>query len=345
MSTPDLLCDQRSSFRCLVAESRRQCALRIGEKTLPAWLINESVGGFSVLVDRPPNLEAEQTALLQTDSGWFKVRVMSVVEVPPPEDCDIVKSKEPTEWFRLGLQRLGDAVPLDGPSISPFADDFRFRLWQLSPSNGWMLASGVLLVLAAMSVPLGLAGMLLNSRRSEDGNAVSVNEPRASFSERESNDGWLPAEGFGGGFQAVSPGFDKNDSAFGDIARSLLDFSGDRTGEPNAFGPKSEEDLCNLVRRLPGPTALALPEVVWRLRLTEKQQGLIQQLIDAMVEATRKLDLDPLLRGAERWKIKQLRDKLHDDFFSRAIDLLTPEQQTEWKNLHDEPTVKQSPAL
>ena len=108
-------------------------------------------------------------------------------------------------------------------------------------------------------------------------------------------------------------------------------------------GAKSEGDWCNLVRRLPGPTALALPEVVRRLRLTEKQQGLIQQLIDAMVEATRKLDLDPLLRGAERRQIKQLRDKLFDDFLRRALDLLTPEQQAEWKKLHDEPAAKQSP--
>lgn len=237
MNTPDLLCDQRSSFRCPVAESRRQCALRIGEATLPAWLIDESAGGFSVLVNRPPNLETEQTVLLQTDSGWFNVRVTFAVEVPPPEDCDVVESKEPTEWFRLGLQRLGDAVPLDEPSVSPFAEDLRFRLRQLSPANGWMSTYGVLLALAAMSVPLGLAGMLLYARHSEDGNAVSVNDPWASFSERESSDSRPPAEGFGGGgFQAVSPGFDKNDSTFGDIARSLSDFSGDRTGEPNAFG-------------------------------------------------------------------------------------------------------------
>ena len=345
MSTPDLLCDQRSSFRCLVAESRRQCALRIGEETLPAWLLDESAGGFSVLVDRPLNLETEQTILLQTDSGWFNVRVTSTVETPPPEDCEVVDSEKPTEWFRLGLQRLGDAVPLDEPSVSPFAEDLRFRLRQLSPANGWMSAAGVLLALAAISVPLGLASMLLNVRRSEDGNTVSMNDPWASFSERKSSDGRLPAEGFGGGgFQTITPGFDKNDSTFSDIARSLLDFSGNRTDEPNAFGAKSEGDLCNLVRRLPGSTALALPEVVRRLRLTEKQQELIQQLIDAMAEAIRKLDLDPRLRGVERRRIKQLRDKLLDDYLRRALDLLTPEQQAEWEKLHDEPTAKQSPA-
>ncbi|MBU4271045.1 MAG: hypothetical protein KKA28_04170 [Planctomycetes bacterium] len=85
--------------------------------------------------------------------------------------------------------------------------------------------------------------------------------------------------------------------------------------------------------------------VVRRLRLTEKQQGLIQQLIDAMAETMRKLDLDLRLRGAERRQINQLRDKLFDDYLRRALDLLTPEQQAEWKKLHDEPTAKQSPAL
>ncbi|MBU4271046.1 MAG: hypothetical protein KKA28_04175 [Planctomycetes bacterium] len=45
MSTTDSLCDQRGSFRCPVAESRRQCALRIGAEMMPAWLLDESSGG------------------------------------------------------------------------------------------------------------------------------------------------------------------------------------------------------------------------------------------------------------------------------------------------------------
>ena len=330
MNTTDSLGEQRSSFRCPVAESRRQCALRIGKERMPAWLIDESAGGFSVLVDRPPNLEAEQTVLLQIDSGWFNVRVRSIVEVPPPEDCEVVESEEPTEWFRLGLQRLGDVVPLEEPSVSLFVGDLCSLLRQLSPSNGWMMVSGFFLALATMSILLGLVGMLWYADRSEDGQAVSMSDPWASFSKRRPERNPLPI------IPLPNEGL---------AAHSQNDFSVGRTGEPNAFGPKAEGDLRNLVWRLPGPTALGLPEVVRRLRLTEKQQGQIQQLIDAMAENIRKLDLDPRLRGAERWQIKQLRDTLLDHYLRRALDLLTPEQQAEWKKLHDEPTAKQSPVL
>jgi len=337
MSTTDALCNQRNSFRCPVTESRRRCELRIGAELLPARLVDESAGGFAVLVDRRPDLEIGQTVQLRTDSGWFDVQVRSAAEAPSPEEA--------SDCFRLGLQRLGEAAPSEEPTASPFTFELRNRLRQWSPPNGWMSLSGVWLALAAIIVPLGLMGGLWYASRSEVGAAVSWRDPWTSSSEGESSGGRtltepLPASGFGGGFQTASPSDDHRDFAFGNVARSLLGSSANRTGEPDVFGPDAERNLRDLVRRLPGPTTLVLPEVVRRLRLTEKQQKLIRQLVDSMVEAHRRLDLDPLLRGAERREITRRRTELLDEYLRRALDVLTPEQRAEWKKIHDAPAKK-----
>ena len=85
MSTANSLTDQRKSFRCPVADSRMECVLQIGATRVPGRLLNESAGGFSVLVDGPLSLGVDQTAELHNDSGWFEVRVVHVMEVSPPE--------------------------------------------------------------------------------------------------------------------------------------------------------------------------------------------------------------------------------------------------------------------
>ena len=43
--------DQRKSFRCTVADTCQRCELKVGSHLLPARLLDESAGGFAVLVD------------------------------------------------------------------------------------------------------------------------------------------------------------------------------------------------------------------------------------------------------------------------------------------------------
>jgi hypothetical protein len=75
--------NQRLSFRCTVADTRQRCELRIGADVLPATLLDESAGGFGVLVERLAGLEVNQTAELRTDTGWSLVRVVHLSEANP----------------------------------------------------------------------------------------------------------------------------------------------------------------------------------------------------------------------------------------------------------------------
>jgi mevalonate pyrophosphate decarboxylase len=43
--------NRRESFRCAVADTSRDCALNVGSEMQQAKLLDESAGGFAVLVD------------------------------------------------------------------------------------------------------------------------------------------------------------------------------------------------------------------------------------------------------------------------------------------------------
>ena len=76
--------DDRKSPRNRVPDARQSCELRVGNDVLPALLVNESRGGFAVLIDRLEGLECGKKVKLHTDMGWFKVRIMHTEKVAPP---------------------------------------------------------------------------------------------------------------------------------------------------------------------------------------------------------------------------------------------------------------------
>lgn len=77
---------------------------------LPAWLVDESTGGFAVLVSSVGMAIMNQRIELRTDGMCFDVRVMHVTEVTPRIS---VSGKGP--WFRLGLRCLNE-IDLAEPS-------------------------------------------------------------------------------------------------------------------------------------------------------------------------------------------------------------------------------------
>ncbi len=258
---------------------------------------------------------------------------MYVGEAPPPEDGDSPDEKE-TQWFRLGLKRLGDAIPPQAPPVSTIARDLRFRLGQNFPSKGWFSASGLLLTLAAVSVPLIVIGVLRATRNSGGGETAGI-DSWLRLPARESG-AIPPAE-----TSAPAEDFKKAAPAPGDSAPYWTKYFHVSASDLNAFHPQSETELLDLVRQLPGPTAFGLTDVARRLSLSKKQQRMIQKLIDAMADVLQKLELDEELHGADRYQINKLRDKLFDDYLHRVLELLTPEQRAEWNVLHDNPAAGQ----
>lgn len=118
-------------------------------------------------------------------------------------------------------------------------------------------------------------------------------------------------------------------SLFG--GRSYADALACYFDEQNSFAAAGV-NLNTLVRSLPGPTALILPDVVKRLRLTDAQQAGIHDLIDAMVEDIRELNRDPQTYS-HRAEIANRRQEMHEEYLQRSLELLTPEQQAAWQKL------------
>ena len=81
-------------------QARQSCELKVGTKVLSASLVNESKGGFAVLIDRLDGLKIGKKVELHTNTGWFTVRIVYINKVAPPENA----APECDSWFRLGMK-------------------------------------------------------------------------------------------------------------------------------------------------------------------------------------------------------------------------------------------------
>ncbi len=307
--------EQRESFRCPAPGSRRFCELKIGSNLLPATLGDESAGGFSVLVNHPPGLSADQTAELHTDAGWFEVRVVHIAPVVPSKGNDATTAETRGQWFRLSLIRLGETRAPLPPRVSWFGGDLRVRLNQWCPSSWTIAVVGVLFTVAVVAASLALMGVPWpaggwDGKRILRWGAASV-PPRPSPS----------APG--------SPWLLSNEPLFSDG-------SADAGSVPSVFGgdtslPMSREQMRDAVRNLPGATALAIPEVVRELQLTIGQQERIHQLIEATSQAVHYLETRS--QGQQRQETVRQRKQLLDEARREAIQWLTAEQRARWDQL------------
>ena len=91
----------RKSVRNQVPQARQSCELKVGAEVVPALLVDESRGGFAILIDRLEGLKSGKRAKLHTDTGWFEVRIVYVRKAAPPPGS---ASKSDT-WFRAGLRK------------------------------------------------------------------------------------------------------------------------------------------------------------------------------------------------------------------------------------------------
>jgi hypothetical protein len=111
---------------------------------LTGTLLDESIGGFSVLVGSQESIATGEKIQIRTDGGWFDARIVHVGEImPTAEDLDAVAAKhgfvyekkavtvtvdeiggseavDKTRWVRLGIRRLGKiAAPAQTEPTSP----------------------------------------------------------------------------------------------------------------------------------------------------------------------------------------------------------------------------------
>ena len=79
--------EDRKSCRVEVPPSRQACELKVGADVVSARLVNESRGGFAVLVDRLNGIKVGKKVELRTTTGRFRVRVVYIKKVARPKDA------------------------------------------------------------------------------------------------------------------------------------------------------------------------------------------------------------------------------------------------------------------
>jgi hypothetical protein len=315
--------DHRESFRCPVTDARRHGELTVGSEVLAARLLDESAGGFAVLIDRLAGLEVGKTAELSTDAGRFAVRVMHVTQVDSTE-ADGEPADQQPPFFRLGLLRAGEAALPRPPTVSLLAENLRFRIGQWQ-SPGTLMIALVLFAATAAAVPLGLIGARWELTPPSARQPSRSDEWLASGSPPRKAPLLNPAEPTADAFPR------SRETAKPRPAGSVSRPARGQAQESAHSTSLSWRELQKTIPRLPGATAFTLPEVIERLRLTDDQQRQIRRLIETTAQTAR--DLDRQLSGQQRHEVSELRERLLDETRREALKLLTDPQHAEWEKL------------
>lgn len=153
--------EKRSAFRCPVQETVQWSVLRVRKKKLPVQLLDESAGGFALLADRHPGVEAGDVVRLCTESGWHEVRVVHVRKYEPAVAEGEPVGENGGPQFRVGLERVRDLAPREAPG------GLRAWLDRLGIGNSlpWFSSTAMAGIVLALSVTAALAaGAVLFSR-------------------------------------------------------------------------------------------------------------------------------------------------------------------------------------
>lgn len=283
--------DQRQSFRCPV-RGPSECVLEVGGATIPGQLVDESAGGFSVLVENPPESAIDQPARLRTDAGWFPVRIIHIQQQEVSIDNEDAGSEESPskKCCRLGLCRLGDIMPWEQPRASW---TFRCPWFQLGQ---WQSSSAIFTLLFGIALAFAVVGLSLLMKNEHVMSSIL-------------------------GSKYVQPSPLSSRAARTDPSR--------REAERPSADASNSVKKRPVLSDLPGATPFQSPDVVTLLELTEQQIEQIKKIVEATYEAIEKLVQQS--QGLSRGKISQEREELLQQARRQALGILTDQQRAKWK--------------
>jgi hypothetical protein len=186
MSSSDPYNNKRKSVRCTVTKARQYSTLIVGERKYPVQLIDESLGGYAVLINGFPGMRVGDVARLQTDWGLFEVRLARIARVESPLDNESPKAGEPGSWHRLGLCRMGEALPPPPKTASVFSERSSLYRGPWNSSGGVLLASGLIIVLLITGFSLGILKIHWNTQNWATNSATTSESPTVKFNRKMS---------------------------------------------------------------------------------------------------------------------------------------------------------------
>ncbi|MHB1034958.1 MAG: hypothetical protein ACYC35_19040 [Pirellulales bacterium] len=291
--------DQRHSYRFPVLSERRDVSVVVGSLVAPAQLVDESAGGFSVLISQRLELAVGQTLVVEIDGARVEARIAHVARAG--------------EGLRLGLKRLDDLVPGEaGLEPGGFLARFRFLRRLVRLGDGLFTLEIVLLTVVLLLAVVG-AGLFWNRLK-----PLAVWMPRArqevkpdAASEPSVSATLPPAT------SSAQPG-----SPVGSAAP---------TSRFNVPSLDARAELSRWIERMPGPEVLMLPEVVKVLKLTKEQERKIRKIADDTQAVLKSLPAESA--GLSRKKRSQVVAQFLRDSRQSALSVLTDEQKARWKTL------------
>jgi hypothetical protein len=103
---------RRQSYRFAVSDPAQGELVLADRSRWPVRLLDQSAGGFAVLIDSSTPVGRGDVIQLQTDAFCSEVRVVYTIEIELADGTGNASASAPR--FRLGLMRLGDlAIPPD----------------------------------------------------------------------------------------------------------------------------------------------------------------------------------------------------------------------------------------
>jgi hypothetical protein len=326
MTVRDKNAEQRQSFRCPVSGARQEGELKVGEMRMPARVLNESAGGFAVLVDGPPGVEAGALVQLRTNAAWFEAKVASIIRIEPPKTENEAEEGDATggPTFRLGLCRLGDIASPDEENSRSVRRSLLFHLAQFFPSGPSMAVTGVVFAILVVLAPM-IVVLLLSHRDNPVVKEVSKWGDGMIFSQLQESDGKPRPQA-----AAARSSAPRNEAPPSpEPARAR-----DQPATSASAAETDGDELLKRIRDLPGAMAFVLPDVIGRLELTQTQQDQIERIVQTTARALQ--DLDVFWPGASRQELSQKRSEIFEQAHRGALDTLTEEQRTRWQELADE---------
>ncbi|MEN6496556.1 MAG: hypothetical protein ABFD16_19895 [Thermoguttaceae bacterium] len=302
--------DRRRGWRFAAVHLQSDSVFLVGRKEIRARIVDESSGGFCILIGEESGVEVDAVVRLRTKMGCYEVRVANVQRVgnddPQPDEGQSLA-------YRLGLQRLRE-LEVSPPVMEKVS---WLAMYQHVMPGGAMVGVLIFILAVVIAAPLTAVGVMfgwdkLGVEQLVDWPGSAGTHDNASSSPRPSRR-FLPVER-----SSEEPGKPP--------AAATRD-----TSSPERPSQADLEQIRTMLAHSPGADALLLPEVASRLTLTPNQR---QQLHELSRSTKQALDqLDQRAKTASRQERTRKRDVLFGEARKQALRVLTSEQRARWESL------------
>ncbi len=321
MQSPSQIENLRDSYRYPIEESQQSAQMLFGKTWTPVELLDESAGGFGILVDLLPDVAVGDVVRLRCGVQCFEVEVMHVAQCPTVDGSHDERRGQPP--CQLGVRRVSEVFPKADAGL-PWFQRIRAR-WQLPHSSldGKGLGVGLAIaffvgVLPAVAV-LSLRTNYFADRESKSaavGNSLVLEMP-ASFS----NPFKVKLNVEGDGFFAAAPhdGFSAAVPSLNDRQKAVWQLLLDRAKLQTDIEPWNNATLAVIANQL------------GQMSLSDLQQLEISQLLKYTDVSLTRLDAANYAGNREEAARKGV--SILKGTYTDLMQMLSDKQQSEWDKL------------